>query len=314
MEDNAGKVSPEAKELVRAAHEAVQEIGGRAELARRAELGREHIRQLDAVMPSEARRRYLEEARRVWSTLASEAEWHPLLKRFLRSDKVAATDYLLAQHGEPVLTKPQFLAEFGQNVALLSDNNCTSTPLERADLLARHALPPEVRQPESQYEPENVAAVRSYEDDVLAELGGDFVRDRNPLHAWEAGTRTAGSDRPVPSWVLNHLLEGARNLAAICDAVAGGQAVTREAEQAGRALGFGDTGSGRGSWFSVKYRLRLDRERYSAVVEEVRKTKKLYIAWANVAERLGCSTSTVERAYKRIKELRGETPDAEAAS
>lgn len=305
MADDHDKARRAEAALFLLAKVTAEAMGGQANPERQAEL-REHTRQLERLVAPRTLPEYLDEVKQARDKLHAEAESNPLLARFLGGDKTAATEHLLARYGRQVLEQPRFLAEYGQTVALLPGGIPVPAALERADLVSRHALPPKARPPVERYDPANVAAVAACQDGMLAELEVDFARDGNPLHAWEALTLTAGNDRPVPAWVVSHLLEGAENLAAICTEVAAGKRVDREAEHAGRALGFGVTGRGRGSWFTAKNMLQRDRDIYAAVRKELNDGAKPDFAWQIVSTAQKCSRSTVERAYKRMKALLGE--------
>jgi hypothetical protein len=244
-----------------------------AERLRRAQAAK---RNLEAALPAEQRRERLQLVLRRWGELAAAAEYAPALARLLPPARIAAAEHLLARHGERVLEQPRFMAEFGQTLAVFGDRAATPLALERADLASRHALPPEDRPPLEQYGPASAAAVRTYEAEALAALEAEFARDGNPLHAWEALALAASGDQPVPAWVLHYLTAGAEKLAAIRQEVAAGKPVDKEAERAGKALGFGTTGAGRGSRFTAKAMLERDREYYFAVVAAVEKGTKLH--------------------------------------
>jgi hypothetical protein len=297
------RTAHDVAEALRAAEETIGAVGGPAEIAERLRRAQAAKRNLEAALPAEQRRERLQLVLRRWGALAAAAEYAPALARLLPPARIAAAEHLLARHGERVLEQPRFMAEFGQTLAVFGDRAATPLALERADLASRHALPPEDRPPLEQYGPASAAAVRTYEAEALAALEAEFARDRNPLHAWEALALAASGDQPVPAWVLHYLTAGAEKLAAIRQEVAAGKPVGEEAERAGKALGFGTTGAGRGSRFTAKAMLERDREYYFAVVAAVEKGTKLYIAWQEVSRATGAKETMVRRAYERIAKL-----------
>lgn len=306
MTDESHKRDPEVAGLLRAANEGIQAAGGAKELVRIARQAAETLREFNKVIPPERRHEQARLAMQYWDDIAADAGLAAVLAQLTTAEKSDAAGHLLDRHGEQVLRDRRFMGEFSQTLALFSGRAGTSTALERAELTSRHVLPPGARPLLDQFEPENVAAVRIYEAEVLAALQEDFARDGNPLHAWEAFALTAGDEQPVPVWVRQYLLAGAAKLETVRREAEAGKAIGKEAVCAGKALGFGISGPGRGSWFSAKATLSCDRTYYRAVKVELEKGTKRYIAWQNVAEKCGTSSSTVQRAYKRVAHLVGE--------
>jgi hypothetical protein len=146
----------------------------------------------------------------------------------------------------------------------------------------------------------------------LRELEVDYLRDGNPVHAWKAFAMACEAKIALPDWSLTYLIESADRILKVHGEVAHGPPIEREAEHAGKALGFGSGGPGRGKgWFRQAVLLERDRALYSEVCIEINAGNKLDLAYdavvaANVAGK-GVSRSTVVRAYLRVKRLNGAT-------
>jgi hypothetical protein len=216
---------------------------------------------------------------------------------------------MLSVYGPTLVEQTRFLTEYRANLGLFHTAGLTAVTYERADLLARIAMPAALAAGFYGYEPFNVAQVQAYGESALRELEADFGRDGNPIHAWEAlaVARRYGIDSP--DWVEDFLTDVADRILEIRDEVAGGKPVKRESERVGKALGFGKDGPGQGGWFKHATMLERDRTIYFEVGDRVQAGVKLDFAYDEVAKVLNVSRSTIVRAYLRITKLNDEAGD-----
>jgi len=220
---------------------------------------------------------------------------------------------MLSVYGPTLVEQTPFLTEYRANLGLFRTAGLTAVTYERADLLARIAMPAALAAGFDGYDPLNVARVQAYGESAVRELEADFSRDGNPIHAWEAlaVARRYGID--PPDWVEDFLTDAADRILEIRDEVAGGQPVERESERVGKALGFGKDGPGRGGWFKHATMLERDRTIYFEVGDRVQDGVKLDFAYDDVARALNVSRSTIVRAYLRITKLNDEAGDQSKA-
>jgi hypothetical protein len=142
----------------------------------------------------------------------------------------------------------------------------------------------------------------------MRELEVDFLRDGNPVHAWKAFAIACQAKIALPDWLLTYLIESADRILKVHGEVADGSPIAREAEHAGKALGFGSGGPGRGKGgFRQAALLERDRTLHLEVCREVNAGNKLDLAYDAVVAANGVSRSTVVRAYLRVKRLNGAT-------
>jgi hypothetical protein len=136
----------------------------------------------------------------------------------------------------------------------------------------------------------------------------DYARDSNPLHAWEAFRAARANGLGVPQWVLGYLDNAAKTLLAIRDKKANGTPPKREAEQAGKAIGF-KKGRGENGFFADTVQLEFDREIHFHMIELYKKEQvrlngrkpNLEAARKALAKSRNTSEGTIRRALDRIK-------------
>jgi hypothetical protein len=216
---------------------------------------------------------------------------------------------MLSVYGPTLAEQTRFLSEYRANLGLFHTAGLAALTFERADLLARIAMPATLAAGFDGYDPFNVKRVQAYGESVLRELEDDFGRDGNPVHAWEAFAvaRRYGIDRP--EWVEDFLTDVADRILEIRDEVADGKPTKREAQRVGKALGFGKDGPGQGGWFKHATMLERDRTIYFEVGDKVQAGGKLDFAYDDVAKAWKVSRSTIVRAYLRITKLNDEAGD-----
>lgn len=216
---------------------------------------------------------------------------------------------MLSVYGPTLAEQTRFLTEYHANLGLFHTAGLTVVSYERADLLARIAMPATLAAGFDGYDPLSVERIQAYGESVMRELEADFGRDGNPVHAWEALTvaRRYGIDPPV--WVDDFLTDAADRILEIREEVAGGRPVKREAERVGKALGFGNDGPGQGGWFKHATMLERDRTIYFEVNDKLRTGIKLDFAYDEVAKASSMSRSTIVRAFLRITKLSDEAGD-----
>jgi hypothetical protein len=216
---------------------------------------------------------------------------------------------MLSVYGPVLAEQTGFLTEYRSNLGLFHTAGLTKVAYERADLLARIAMPATLATGFDGYNPSNVERVQAYGESVLRELEADFGRDSNPVHAWEAlaVARRYGID--PPHWVKHFLFDAADRILEIRDEVAGGRPVNRESERVGKALGFGKDGPGQGGWFKHATMLERDRTIYFEISDKLVTGMKLDFAYDEVAKASSVSRSTIVRAYLRIMKLKDKASD-----
>jgi hypothetical protein len=221
---------------------------------------------------------------------------------------------LVAVYGATIGKHTRFLSEYKANLELFDTARLTTIDLECADLLARVALPFEYIAQFEGYRQAVIRRVRIYAQAQLREMELDHAREGNPIYAWQAYTVARTYGLAVPTWVEALIDDTAENILEIGNQVAGGNALRREAECVGRALGFGNSGPGRAGWFSQAILLKRDRTMYREVelkLEAVRtrhpeRRPKLTSAYQEVANEMRVDRSTVQRAYVRIMKLKSD--------
>lgn len=224
---------------------------------------------------------------------------------------------MLSVYGPTLAEQPQFLTEYCANLELFHSTGLTGAMFERADLLARIALPTTLAAGFVGYNSVNVERVQAYGESAQRELEADFGRDGNPVHAWGAlaVARRYGID--LPEWVKDYLADVADRILEIRTEVADGKPLRREAERVGKVLGFGKDRPGGGGRFKRSTILERDRTVYFEVIDWLEEEKarhpdqraKLTSAYREVAMAIGVDSSTVQRAYARITKLNSESKD-----
>jgi hypothetical protein len=238
---------------------------------------------------------------------------------FARDARAMASEAqrMLSVYGPTLAEQTRFLTEYRANLGLFHTAGLTAVTYERADLLARIAMPATLAAGFYGYDPFNVERVQAYGESALRELEADFGRDGNPVHAWEAlaVARRYGID--PPDWVEDFLTDAADRILEIRDEVADGRPVNRESERVGKALGFGKDGPGQGGWFKHSTMLERDRTIYFKVIDWLEEEQarhpdrrpKRTSAYREVATAIDLDSSTVQRAYVRITKLNSESKD-----
>ena len=147
---------------------------------------------------------------------------------------------------------------------------------------------------------------------ILKLLAEDFDRENNPVFVWEAISIASRCGLEMPKWVLPYLSEAADAVVTILGEFKRGANLRkknfREAERAGKAIGFGKAGRGPGSHFEEAADLDRDRSLYFDVLGRLHEAKKETTACVDVAVALDTNQSMVERAYWRMKKLYGDAP------
>jgi hypothetical protein len=212
---------------------------------------------------------------------------------------------LKSVYGPDIAEHAQFLTEYRANLELFSSTGLSPASFERADLLARIAMPSEQVVGFDDYDQTNVEQVQNYYESVLSELGADFDHEGNPVFAWEALAIAHRYEIAPPDWVQGYLSGSANRILKIRDEVAGGMPVKREALQVAQALGFGVGGAGNSGCFKHATMLQRDRTIYLEVRKRLDAGSKLDFAYDDVAKMLNVSRSTIVRAFLRFTKLSG---------
>jgi hypothetical protein len=254
-------------------------------------------------------------------------QWHAALREaelaFARDTSLALSEAqrMLSVYGPTIAEQGHFLTEYRSNLLLFQGQELTAPILERAELLARVALPAALAGEFDPIAPINADLIRAYWKAALDELEADFSRDENPVFAWEAFAIARNNGLEVPEWVMEHLEDVADRLMAIRQEVADGKAVKKETDRVGKALGFGKKSAGRVGFFEHSTKLERDREIYFKVTDWLNEEKKRWpdrlpkrtSAYEEVAASMGLDRSTVQRSYSRVGKLRGEPEEGEEA-
>jgi hypothetical protein len=219
---------------------------------------------------------------------------------------------LLSIYGPRLVDQVGFLSEYNRNLELFSPT-LTPRDFERADLLARVALPMQFCTGFDAYQADNINALRRYAGSLLLQWNKDFSKTKNPVFAWKAyrTARQCGVD--VPDWVLDALESTAEAINELGERVDEGEALGKEADEVGRALGFGNKPRGTTGLFAAANQLERDRDIYFAVMDWIEERRsehsdrrpKLSVAYAEVAQEFNCSASKVGEAYRRMKDYAG---------
>jgi hypothetical protein len=238
---------------------------------------------------------------------------------FARDGTAMATEAqrMLSVYGPTLAEQSRFLTEYWTNLGLFRIAGLTADTHERADLLARIAMPATLTAGFYGYDPFNVERVRAYGESALRQLEADFGRDGNPVHAWEARSVARRYGIDSPDWVEDLIDDTADRIMDIRDEVADGKPIEREAERVGKALGFGKDGPGQGGWFKHATMLERDRTIYFAMIDWLEEEQarhpdrrpKLTAAYREVAMVIGVDASTIQRAYVRITKLNSVSRD-----
>ena len=139
-----------------------------------------------------------------------------------------------------------------------------------------------------------------YLEDVLVEIAELYQRNQNPLLAWEAFMISTNLGRPLPEWASLYFMNCARAL--FDERFEPTRQSRREAERAGRLIGFGNgrhfgaaTMRERDTSIALEIKAWLDEERSLG-----HSRPKISQAWEEIAERRGVDRSTIERAWRRM--------------
>jgi hypothetical protein len=137
-----------------------------------------------------------------------------------------------------------------------------------------------------------------FRSQILDKLRIEFERTPNPMLPWSTiiWARQRGLD--IPEWIVDHLYDKAVVLSKII-----ADDVGKEAEEVGRALGFGAAGKGsttagaelRQSWRNLETAVRIDD--LMMQTESQGKVAKENAAVAEAAEALSVSSATAYRAH-----------------
>jgi hypothetical protein len=131
----------------------------------------------------------------------------------------------------------------------------------------------------------------------------DYERDQNPVHVWRALflVMNFSLEKAVPNWIAEYLRSSTDAVIKIYQKVKEGEKIEREAENIGKALGFGPSGKGSTSHFEDAFILDRDKDLYARVQNKLAAGDKLYLAYEMVAKDTAWSPSVIRRAYERIK-------------
>ena len=136
----------------------------------------------------------------------------------------------------------------------------------------------------------------------LRQLETDYNREDSAVYVWEALDLAERNGINRPGWVEDYLVRAAARLMQILNDVAAGKGIGRQADEVGRALGFGPGG---GCRFKHAARLERDRTIYHSVEKKLGAGIKLDAARFEVAKDMNLSYATNERSHKRISEHDG---------
>jgi hypothetical protein len=279
------------------------ELAGRPELC-----GSSQLHEVDRVMTTQVTS-FLREQ----SELLRYQSARPFVTNFIQDVVMMEREAtrMLGIYGRSLVEQPLFLTEYRSNLDLFQFHRPSDSVFQAADLLARVALPTDLIPGFQFYEIQQVRRLEAYANAQLLEVEEDFEFDGNPVHVWKAIDIALSAGMDLPIWAAEKLSEMAERICEIGDRE-GSKGRLTEAELVGRAVGFGK-GKGETGQFAGARQLQRDREIYFAVEdwlanERLRRPDggaKLSSAYSAVAEQFGVNTSTVQRAYQRIKNYVG---------
>ncbi len=138
----------------------------------------------------------------------------------------------------------------------------------------------------------------NWEDDwyriSMRRMGEKYEETGNPVLPWIAVREAARVARPIPEWAMDYLVICGERINKLTNENHRGR---REAEEVGKALGFGGRGQGRTSVFQETALDDRDLRIAVHVAGEMDTGKTAENSIATVAERFSLSVDTVERAY-----------------
>lgn len=220
---------------------------------------------------------------------------------------------LLSIYGPRIADESAFLIEYQRNLPLFAPG-LTVSAQERADLLARIALPAIMASPLDAYLAESRVRFGAYAEALLAQLEADFAREGNHVFVWQGYlvARRYGID--VPEWVQDQMDNYADGIVELLEQVESGKPIGKESVKVGQTLGFGLQGQGGTGLFARAVQQSTDREIYFEVEDRLEEEQakwpdrnpKLTSIYAEVGAKLGRDASTVRRAYQRMKRFIGK--------
>jgi hypothetical protein len=184
--------------------------------------------------------------------------------------------------------------------ALAIDHRDYSTNREKtfSDVLKKISA---VAKPIGRFSVRDIALIQGHrngERREVRECEAHFMRTQNPFWAWNALNLANIARLEVPRWIVNYLGCAASRICQTKDRIKRRQFMQREAESVGRALGFGKKGRGQGAQIMRMERLKREWRIFIEVHAVLRSENTNWDgAYDAVGEKLGCSKSTVQRAY-----------------
>ncbi len=214
---------------------------------------------------------------------------------------------MLSIYGPAIAEQPYFLNQYRANLGLFQQQHVDVHVFQAADLLARTALPHVLLPGFGDYEEELVRRFEAYAEAQLVELEESFAYDPNPVFVLRAFRMARSAGIEPGDWVLEHLDDLADRILEIGEDDEMPQHAT-EAHRVGKAAGF-ETGRGETGKFAAAKLVQRDREIVFLVddwIAEQKKQKpqqrpKTTSAYAEIASQLGVDSSTIGRAYRRMK-------------
>ena len=228
---------------------------------------------------------------------------------FLRNTNLVTTECerMLSVYGPAVAEQQPFLREYRANLGLFQQQHLDVQVCQAADLLARVALPYALLPDFDDYDEEPVRRFEAYAKAQLVELEESFAYDPNPVFVLRAFRMARSAGIEPGDWILEHLDDLADRILEIGEEGEAPQHAT-EAERVGKAVGF-ETGKGETGKFAAAKLVQRDRQIVFLVDDWIAEQKelkpkqrpKITSAYAEIAPKFEVDSSTIGRAYRRMK-------------
>jgi hypothetical protein len=214
---------------------------------------------------------------------------------------------MLSIYGPAVAEQPYFLTQYRLNLGLFQQQHLDVQAFQAADLLARVALPYALLTGFEYYDEERVRRFEAYAEAQLVELEESFAYDKNPVFVLRAFRMARAAGLEPGDWVFEHLDEVADRILDLDEEGDTGEHAT-ESERVGKAAGF-ETGRGGTGKFEAAKLVQRDR-RIVFLVDDLmaewkkqkpRRRPKITSAYAEIAPQFKVDSSTIGRAYRRMK-------------
>lgn len=228
---------------------------------------------------------------------------------FLQNTNLVTTECerMLSVYGPAVAEQQYFLSEYRANLGLFQQQHLDVQTFQAADLLARIVLPYALFPGFDAYDEERVRRFEVYAEAHLVELEECFAYDPNPVFVLRAFRMARSAGIEPGDWVLERLDDFVDRILDIGEEDEMPQHAT-ESQRVGKAAGF-ETARGETGKFEAAKLVQRDRQIVLIVddwIAEWTKQKpgqrpKLMSAYAEIAPQFEVDSSTIGRAYRRMK-------------